>query len=154
MWQGAGAGVEVKADLSPSSLNPPPPANGLPATHVDFSIGQVSASIYATPPDADTSGSAGGGGFGGGGGYCFFCGGGGGFGGGNVGSSGSTTSTTPGSSSRQTGAFTLPGGLRGAPLLAMVFVIQGLSTAAVAASAGFTDATGLSETPAVEEETQ
>ncbi len=152
VWQGAGAGVEVKADLSPSSLNPPPPANGLPATHVDFSIAQVSASIYATPPDADTSGGVGGGGFGGGG-YCFFCGGGG-FGGGNVGSSGSTTSTTPGSSSGQAGAFTLPGGLRGAPLLAMVFVIQGLSTAAVAATAGFTDASGLSETPAVEEETQ
>jgi hypothetical protein len=157
MWQGAGAGVEVKADLSPSSLNPPPPANGLPATHVDFSIGRVSASIYATPPDAGTSGSAGGGGFGGGGGYCFFCGGGGGFGGfggGNAGSSGSTTSTTPGSSSGQTGAFTLPGGLRGAPLLALVFVIQGLSTGAVAATAGFTDAAGVSETPAVEEETQ
>jgi hypothetical protein len=159
MWQGAGAGVEVKADLSPSSLNPPPPANGLPATHVDFSIGQVSASIYATPPDAGTSGNAGGGGLGGGGGYCFFCGGGGGFGGGgfgggNAGSSGSTTSTTPGSSSGQTGAFTLPGGLRGAPLLALVFVIQGLSTAAVAATAGFTDAAGVSETPAMEEETQ
>lgn len=158
MWQGAGAGVEVKADLSPSSLNPPPPANGLPATHVDFSIGQVSASIYATPSDANTSGD-GGGGFGGGegGGYCFFCGGGGGGGyggfGGSAGSSGSTTTSTPGSSSHQ-GAFTLPGGLQGAPLLALVFVIQGLSTAAVAATAGYTDAAGLGETPAVEEETQ
>jgi hypothetical protein len=39
-------------------------------------------------------------------------------------------------------------------LLSLVFVIQGLSTAAVAATAGFTDAGNTNETPATEEETQ
>lgn len=155
-WQGAGAGVEVTAALSPASYNPPAPANGLPATHVDFSIGQVSASINATPPDATDSGGSGGLDNSGGGGYCFFCGGGGGFGGfgGDGGGSGSTTTSSPGSSSHPGGAFTLPGGLRGAPLLALVFVIQGLSTAAVAATAGFTNATDISDAPIGEEETQ
>lgn len=156
-WQGAGAGVEVTADLSPASVNPPPPANGLPGTHVDFSIAQASASIYATPSSNSGSGSDGsgfsfGGGFGGGGGggNCFFCGG----GGGGGGSGGSTTATTPGSSSGSTGSFSLPGGLHGAPLLALVFVIQGLSTAAVAATAGMTNPTTSSGAAPVEEETQ
>ena len=153
-WQGAGAGVTVTADLSPATYNPPAPANGLPGTHVDFSIAQASANIYATPGSGSSgdlggsngSGSYGGGfGYGGGGGFCFLCGGGGGGG-------GATTTTTPGASSHTGGAFTLPAGLRGAPLLALVFVIQGLSTAAVAATAGLTSTDDVGGATTVEEE--
>lgn len=156
MWQGAGSGVEVIADPSTPSLNLPPPANGIPSTHVSVSIAQVSASIYATPPDATSSDSGGttgySGGSGGGGGFCFLCGGG--FGGGGGGGSGSTTTTSPGASSGGLSSFSLPGGLHGLPLLAMVFVVQGLSTAAVAATAGFTNAEHVVGAPGVEEETQ
>lgn len=152
-WQGAGAGVQVTADLTPASVNPPPPTNGLPGTHVDFSIAQASASIYATPSSAsgyssDTGGFSFGGG--GGGGYCFLCGG----SGYSGGSGGTSTSATPGSSSGSAGSFTLPGGLHGAPLLALVFVIQGLSTAAVAATAGMTNPSSITGGSPVEEETQ
>lgn len=158
-WQGSGSGVEVIADLSASSLNTPPPPNNVPdptkavpATHVDFTIADVSASIFATPPEATSPTSSGGGG---GGGYI------------NYGSSGGAVCTVNGSapsspSSPSTpvaaphffGAFTLPAGLHGVPLVALVFVIQGLSTAAVAATAGFTSPSGEGTASVVEEETQ
>lgn len=160
MWQGAGSGIEVTADPSTPSLNLPPPANGIPSTHVSISIAQVSASIYATPPDAsssDTGGSSysgagsGSGSGGGGGGFCFFCGGG---GGGNGGGSGSSTTSSPDAPTHGASSFTLPGGLHGLPVLALVFVVQGLSTAAVAATAGFTNAEEAIGAPSAEEETQ
>lgn len=158
-WQGSGSGVEVTADLGASSLNtPPPPANvpdptkAVPATHVDFTIADVSASIFATPPEATSPTSSGGGG---GGGYI------------NYGSSGGAVCTvngsapsspsspnTPVAAPRFFGAFTLPAGLHGVPLVALVFVIQGLSTAAVAATAGFTSPSGEGTASAAEEETQ
>lgn len=150
-WQGAGSGVEVTAGLSPADYNAPPPANGVPTTHVDFSIGSVSANIYASPSDAGSSSGAGGfdggggsGGFGYGG---YFS-----FGGSNGGSSAGSSAPAP--QPKLFGKFTLPEGLAGLPLLSLVFVIQGLSTAAVAAAGGYTAPDGESAAPIVEEETQ
>lgn len=160
LWQGAGSGVEVTVGLAPPSTSLPQPVqgtiSGLPATKIDFTIAAVSASILAYPsnasPGSGGSGSSGSGGSGssGSGGFCLFgCGGGGGGGG------SSTSTTSPGATTHSTGTFTLPGGLHGFPLLAMVFVVQGLSTAAVAATAGFTDGEeDQKEAPVAEEETK
>lgn len=150
-WQGAGSGVEITAGLSPADVGAPPPANGIPTTHVDISIGSVSANVYASPGDTGSSTGAGGGFFGGGsggfgsGGYFSF--------GGSTGGS-STGSSAPAPAPKLFGTFTLPRGLQGLPLLSLVFVIQGLSTGAVAAAGGYTAPDGESGTPIVEEETQ
>ncbi|HEX8034851.1 MAG TPA: hypothetical protein VF510_13430, partial [Ktedonobacterales bacterium] len=140
-WEGAGAGLEVTAELNPAGAGLPSPASGVPATHVDVSIGKVSASIYATPGTGSGGGNGGGdgsGGFGDGG--CFFCGGGDGGSGGNGSGSGngSGTSTQPAKHSGSK-TFSLLAGLTGGQLLALVFVVQGVSTGAVAATAGLTD---------------
>ncbi|MGZ3636220.1 MAG: hypothetical protein ACXVCX_00100 [Ktedonobacterales bacterium] len=151
-WEGAGAGLEVTAELNPAGAGLPSPASGVPATHVDFSLGKVSASIFATP--ASDSGGGNGGGDGGGGyggdGGCFFCGGGdGGSGGGN----GSGTGTQPAKHSGSK-TFSLLAGLSGGQLLALVFVVQGVSTGAVAATAGLTDARAKAAETAIEEESK
>ncbi len=165
LWQGSGGGVEVTNELSQTIPNPPA---GTPSqvsgavaeaqgTHVDFTIAEATANISASP---DTSGSGDNGGSsdsgnggGSGGGFCFFCGGGG-FGGSGGSGGSSSSSTTPGSAGHGGGSFVLPMGLHGFPLLALVFVVQGLSTAAVAATAGYTDDDEKEEKPAVEEETK
>lgn len=150
-WQGSGSGVEVTAGLNSADYNAPPPANGVPTTHVDFSISSVSANIYASPGDTGSSTGSGGGFFGGGsggfgyGGYFSFD-------GSNGGSSGSSSAPAP--APKLFGKFALPSGLQGLPLLSLVFVIQGLSTAAVAAAGGYTSPEGASGAQIVEEETQ
>lgn len=142
-WEGAGAGVEVTAGLDPAGGGLPSPASGVPATHIDFSIGKVSASIYAMSNAQSGSGGSGGGD---GGGYCFFCGGSG--GGGDIPSGQTPASTKHGGGK----SFSLLGGLSGGELLALVFVVQGVSTAAVAATAGYTDtATRAGQAPIEEE---
>jgi hypothetical protein len=130
-WEGSGAGLEVTAEINPAGQGLPSPASGIPGTHVDFSIGKVLASVYATPGDN---------GSGGGSGSCDYCGSGYGSGGGGPTGGGSTTTSGPTSATRQGGSFTLPGGLSGGGLLALVFVIQGVSAATVAATAGYADA--------------
>ena len=142
-WEGSGAGLDVTAELNPAGTGLPSPASGVPATHVDFSIGKVVASIYATP--GSSVGGSGGGGGGGGGGY-------GGYGG--NGSSLGSGSTSPSRHGQTGGSFLLPGGLSGGALLALVFVIQGLSTAAVAATAGYTDSKAKSALTPLDEETK
>jgi hypothetical protein len=156
-WEGSGAGLEVTATLNPAGTGLPSPVSGVPATHVDFSIGKVSASIYATPAASDSSGGSNG--SGGSGGSCFFCGGYGGFGGfggfgGSYGGDSGSTPTPTSHTSHSGGSFLLPIGLSGSALLALVFVVQGVSTAAVAATAGYTDARARSALAATEEESK
>lgn len=170
MWQASGTGVEVMALLAPPSTSGVPsvssvpgssnlpgggsvPTGAVPSTHIDFTIADGSANIAATPAgaagagDNGGSGSSGGGDNGGGFNFGFFGGGG-----------DSSTTTTNGSTSpgakHTVGAFQLPLGLHGLPLLALVFVIQGLSTAAVAATAGYTDKDDPQQQPNAEEETK
>ena len=150
-WEGSGAGFEVTAELNPAGAGLPNPASGIPATHVDFSMGKVSASIYATPG----SGSGGSGGDNGGSGYgsgdsgsCPFC------GNGGFGGNGSGTSTSSPAKSAGSKTFSLLAGLNGGQMLALVFVVQGVSTAAVAATAGYTDSRAKAEKLAIEEETK
>jgi hypothetical protein len=135
-WEGAGAGLEVTAALSPTQTGLPSPASGVPGTKVDFSIARVSASIYATAQASSSGGE---------GGLCFYCGG---FGGGGGGIPGTSTP----SSTKRGGPLSLLGGLSGGELLALVFVVQGVSTAAVAATAGYTDAVSKAAKAAIEEE--
>lgn len=145
-WEGSGAGVEITAGLDPAGAGLPSPANGVPATHVDFSIGKVSASIYATPGSGSGSGGGdSGGGYGGGDG-CFFC------GGGGSGSNGSGTPTPATHGGSKT--FSLLTGLSGGQLLALVFIVQGVSTGAVAATAGYTDSRARAAEAATEEESK
>lgn len=144
-WEGSGAGLEITAEANPAGTGLPSPASGVPATHVDFSIGKVVASIYAVPGSASNGGGGGGGdGYYGSGGCCFG-------GGGSSGGSGSSTSTN--TTHHSGGSFSLPGGLSGKALLALVFVVQGLSTAAVAATAGLADANAKAALTPREEET-
>ncbi|HEX9069481.1 MAG TPA: hypothetical protein VF807_11990, partial [Ktedonobacterales bacterium] len=160
-WEGSSAGVEVTAELNPAALNlpcpPPPPTgtsvpcpyNGIPGTHVDFTLGAVNASIYATP--GDNSGSGSGGGSTGGGGGCFFCGGFGG-GGGSSGDNGGSTSTT--TTQHGSGSFLIPGGLHGWSLVFFVFIVQGLSTGVVAATAGYAESAAKAAAVVTEEESR
>lgn len=146
-WEGSGAALEVTAEVNPASSGLPSPASGVPATHVDFSIGKVTASIYAVA-GVPSSGGSGGGSYyyGGGGSVCS---------GGNYPSSaGSPPSTVPTTTKFAGGNFLLPAGLSGAGLLALVFVVQGVSTAAVAAAAGYTDPRAISQLATTEEETR
>ena len=147
-WEGSGAGLEITAEVNPAGTGLPSPASGVPATHVDFSIGKVVASIYAVPGSAlgGGGGGYGGGGYGGGG-CCDF--------GGSGGSpGGSGGSTSPNTTHHSGGSFSLPGGLSGKALLALVFVVQGLSTAAVAATAGYADSKAKAALTPLEEETK
>jgi hypothetical protein len=114
-------------------------------------MGKVSASIYATPG----SGSGGSGGDNGGSGYgsgdsgsCPFC------GSGDSGGNGSGTSTSSPAKSAGSKTFSLLAGLNGGQMMALVFVVQGVSTAAVAATAGYTDSRAKAEKLAIEEETK
>ncbi|HEX8032874.1 MAG TPA: hypothetical protein VF510_03460, partial [Ktedonobacterales bacterium] len=50
--------------------------------------------------------------------------------------------------------FSLLAGLTGGQLLALVFVVQGVSTGAVAATAGLTDARAKAAATAIEEESK
>ncbi|HEY7985018.1 MAG TPA: hypothetical protein VID73_12660 [Ktedonobacterales bacterium] len=144
-WEGAGAAVEVTAGVSPSATGLPSPASGVPGTKVDFTLAQVSANVYATPgqPTADNGGSSDtGGGFGFGFGQCCDA------SGGNTSGNGGTT-TTHGKGT----SLSVLGGLSGGALLALVFVVQGLSTAAAAATAGYTDLAAKASEGISEEET-
>jgi len=134
-WSGAGGGLDVTATQDPSTVNSS--AGAIPPTHVDFSIGAVSADAAATPGTNDDTG----------GGVCLFCG----FGGdGGFGGGGDTGGSTPPSQSQH--GIIIPG-LSGAALLALAFVVQGISTAAVAAAAGYAEAGAKASTagPAEEE---
>lgn len=146
-WEGSGAGLEITAEVNPASAGLPSPASGVPGTHVDFSIGNVTASIYAVPgiPSGGTDNS-GSGGYYGGGSYATCSG----------GSSPSVANSPPSTTSNPAfkGSFLLPAGLTGGGLLALVFVVQGVSTAAVAAAAGFTDPRTISQLLTTEEETR
>lgn len=149
-WEGAGAGLEVTAEVNPAGAGLPSPASGVPATHVDFSLGKVSASIYATPGSGSGGGSGGGGGLGGGGFYCCDFGAGGNGSGDNGSGGGTSTSTRHGGSK----TLSLLAGLTGGQLLALVFIVQGVSTGAVAATAGYTDSKAKAAEAATEEETK
>ena len=147
-WEGAGAGLEVTAEVNPAGAGLPNPASGIPATHIDFSIGKVSASIYATPGSGSGGdGGSGGGGYWGGGGSSYCCDSG---AGGNGPGTGTSTSTRHGGSK----TLSLLAGLTGGQLLALVFIVQGVSTGAVAATAGYTDSRAKATDAATEEETK
>lgn len=147
-WEGAGAGLEVTAELNPAGAGLPSPASGIPATHVDFSLGKVSASIYATPGSGN--GDGGGGTGGGGDGSSYYCCDSGSGSGGNISGTGTPSPTKHGGSKR----FSLLAGLNGGELLALVFVVQGVSTGAVAATAGYTDSKAKAAEAATEEESK
>jgi hypothetical protein len=149
-WEGAGGGLEVTAELNPGATLPSP-ASGIPATHVDFTIGAVSASIYAVPGSSvGTGGGDSGGGYGGGGGgFCFFCG-----GSGPGVPSGSGPTPNPPASSGGHGPLSLPVNLGGGELLALAFVVQGVATAAVAAAGGMAESAAKAAKVVGEEESQ
>lgn len=145
-WQGSGGGLEVAAAIVPG--------NGVPATHVDFTLGKVTGSAFAVPGSTNS-------------GSCdFLCfGSGGGNGGGILGgffgsATGSNTSgsNTPGSqgggSSHGGGLFSLPEELSPGELLSLLFVVQGFSTAAVSAAASNAETLAKASMPVLEEESR
>lgn len=129
-WEGSGGGVQVTAafDAAPGSV---------PATHINFTLGMATASLYALGGGSGFDNS-GGGGLGG-----FF----GGFFGSPPGGGG-----TPGPSGGG-GSVRFPGSLTPGELLALLFIVQGVSTAAAAATARQADAIQHLSQPAAEEET-
>ena len=140
-WQGSGGGVQVTAEFAPG--------NGAPATHVNFTLGQVTGSMYAVP--GSSSGSSGSGG----GSCCFGSGGSGGFG---SGSGGSTDNPSGSSNAPGTGVksviSSIIGSLNAGEMLALLFVVQGCSTAAVAAAANAAETAARVGVIPPEEETQ
>lgn len=141
-WQGSGGGVQVTAEFAPG--------NGVPATHVNFTLGQVTGSMYAVP--GSSSGSSGNSG---GGSCCFGSGGSGGFGSGSGGSTDSTSgsSNTPGAGVKSI-ISSIIGSLNAGEMLALLFVVQGCSTAAVAAAANAAETAARAGVIPPEEETQ
>lgn len=143
-WAGRGGGVDVIASLTPA--NAASQAGVVTATHVEFSIARLDAHIYAL----GASPTASGGDFGGGGGFCFFC-----FGGGDNGGGSSGPSSTPPAPQQPTSQLlSIPAGMTGWQILALAFIIQGVSTAAVAGAAGFADSAAKASKPVVEEESK
>ena len=130
-WQGAGAGVQVTAEFNPAS-------GKVPATHVNFTLGQVTASLYAIGGGSLATDVGG----------CPDCGGG--FFDNFFGAPAS--SSTPGHSG--SGLFSLPGSLSTGELLTLLFVVQGFSTAAVAATASNAEQVAKALQPLVEEESR
>ncbi|HEX6540472.1 MAG TPA: hypothetical protein VF040_01850 [Ktedonobacterales bacterium] len=157
-WQGSGGGVQVTGELAPG--------NGVPATHINFSIGQITGSVYAVPATPSSSSD--------GGSFCLFCfgsrhsSGGGGSGSGGSGGSGSGSDgtggngsggsgsggsgNTPGHSARG-GIASVVGSLNAGQMLAVLFVVQGCSTAAVAAAANAAETAARAGAIMPEEET-
>lgn len=136
-WQGSGGGLEVTGDFEPG--------HGVPGTHVDFTVGEVSGSAYALPGAPFNGGGGGFGGFGGG----YY--GGGGFGGlpsGGTGGS-NTPPQNPGSK-----LLSLLSSLSPGELLSLLFIVQGVSTAAVASAAGGAETAAKAGKLLVEEETR
>lgn len=133
-WQGSGGTLEVTAQLNPGGTLPSP-ANGVPATHVDFTIAQVTASAYALAGTSTGNSGIG----------CFFCGG---FGFGFPG--------TPGSSGGGSGGKQILSGLSGGQMLAILFIIEGLCAAAVSMATRYSKqlAQAANAKPIVEEETK
>lgn len=135
-WQGSGGGLQVTAGFDPG--------HGVPATHVDFTLGEVSGSAYALPGAALSNP-----GFGGfyGGGYYF------------PGGLGGFPSNGPGSSNTQPQnpagkLLSLFSSLAPGDLLKLLFVVQGVSTAAVAAAAGGAETAAKAGKLLVEEESR
>lgn len=150
-WDGTGGAVQISGTLSSTPTQPslpggvtlptlpqPPSVPGLPgipstpaigATHVNYELGQVVASLYAAPAAFTASG-------GGNGGFGFP---------GNPGLPGfiSTVFGSPGGSSNGSsgrgqsgrGIFSVPYALTPGELLAILLIVEGFSTAAVAAAA-------------------
>jgi hypothetical protein len=137
-WQGSGGGLEVTGDAAPG--------HGVPGTHVDFTLGEVSGSAYALPGTPFNGGDLGAGGFGGG-----YFGGGGGLGGFPSGGSGGSNNQPQNPGSR---LLSLLSSLSSGELLSMLFIVQGVSTAAVAAAAGGAETAAKAGKLLVEEETR
>lgn len=134
-FQGAGGGVAVTATLAPG--------NGVPATHVDFTLGQVMGTAYAVPSNQSSTsygGGDGGSGFGFGGFTNTFFG-------------NPTTPSTPGGR-KAGGLLNLPEALSPGELLALLVVVQGFSTAAVAAAASNAEAAAKASQLLIEEESR
>jgi len=133
-WQGSGGGLEVAGDVVPG--------HGAPGTHVDFTVGEVTGSAYALPgAPLNNGGGFSGGYFGGSGGF------------------GSFPSGGPGGSNTQpqnpgSRVLSLLSSLSPGELLSLLFVVQGVSTAAVAAAANGAEAAAKGGKLLVEEETQ
>ncbi|MGE5334277.1 MAG: hypothetical protein ACM3N4_06215 [Nitrososphaerota archaeon] len=121
-WQGSGGGIQVTGEIAPG--------NGAPATHVNFTIGQVTGSGYAVGGSSFKAGSNGND-IGTGGGFCCF---GGGSGSGSFGNTPSGSGSAPGTGAKG-GLASIIGSMNGGEMLALLFVVQGCSTAAVAAAA-------------------
>lgn len=133
-FQGTGGGLEVKVDFAPG--------NGVPASHVDFTLGQVTGTAYVVPGTPSTSGP---------GGFDF---GGGGLGSFTSGLFGSpTASATPGSH-QGGGILNLPEALGPGELLALLAIVQGFSTAAVAATASNAESAAKAGQLLIEEESR
>lgn len=130
-WSGIGNAINITATFGSSSV-------AGSETAARFTFGEVDATMNASPAAASGGIDIGG--------ICFFCGG---FG---------PTSPDAGSTGTQTpsgpSVLSLPLGLSGGELLALVFVVQGISTAAVAAAGGFADSAAKAARPPVEEESQ
>ena len=136
-WQGSGGGLQVAGDFEPG--------HGVPGTQVNFTLGEVSGSAYALPGAALTNGGPGG--FYGGGYY---------FPGGGL---GSIPTGGPGGSGTQPQnpagkLFSLLSSLSPGDLLKLLFVVQGVSTAAVAAAAGGAETAAKAGKLLVEEESR
>jgi hypothetical protein len=130
-WSGIGNAVNITATFGSSSV-------AGSNTAARFTLGEVDATMNASPAPAAGGIDIGG--------FCFFCGG---FNPPDLGSPSSPGGTqTP----SQPSSVTLPLGLSGGELLALVFVVQGISTAAVAATGGLANgAAQAGATPAEEE---
>lgn len=139
-FQGAGGGLTVTAAFDPG--------NGVPATHVNFTLGQVAGSAYALPNEPFSSG--GGGGDYGGGDY------GGGFGFGGFTSTvfGNPTAPSAPGGHKASGLLNLPEALSPGELLALLVIVQGFSTAAVAAAASNAETAAKAGQLLVEEESR
>jgi hypothetical protein len=126
----------------------PNPTNGIATSHVEFSLGSVMANLFTVPNTSAGSG-VGGSGFGGGFGGSGL----GGIIGGFFGSPGPPG--TPGTPGTPSGSGILGiGSLNPGDLLALLFMIQGFSTAAVAAAASNAETMARLSQPVIGEETQ
>lgn len=131
-WQGSGGGLDVLGTFDPAP-------GKVPATHVDFSLGRVTGSLYAVPNDQTSSDNGG-----------FF----GGFFGGCCDNNSSSSTTINNAPARHGGVLTLPYTLTPGELLALLFIVQGFSTAAVATAASNAETLARLSTQPPEEESR
>lgn len=143
MWQGTGGGVDLSGTLNPPNTSGIPLPTAVSPSQLDISLGRVSANLYALAAPPVQVGGGGGGSF---------------YPGQYIPPSFSYVPGSAGSPSGTGGGSGLIGPLLGTlnqpQMLALLVVVQGLSIAAVAGTAGNASAAAKSAQVIVEEESR